>query len=103
MHHLPPSNIVQVFIEFTHSFVAIELLTFCNNAKKSILFLKRALGIPYVYRIDFLLFVYVKTFRKKYIFVYERKLRRLLSPKDNAHIYTHKKQKSCETLLYTKR
>ena len=27
-------NIAQVFIKFTHSFVAIELLTFCKNAKK---------------------------------------------------------------------
>ena len=27
-------SIVQVFIKFTHSFVAIELLTFCKNAKK---------------------------------------------------------------------
>ena len=27
-------NIVQLFINFTHSFAAIELLTFCKNAKK---------------------------------------------------------------------
>ena len=27
-------NIVQLFINFTHSFVAIELLNFCKNAKK---------------------------------------------------------------------
>ena len=27
-------NIAQVFIKFMHSFVAIELLTFCKNAKK---------------------------------------------------------------------
>ena len=27
-------NIAQVFIKFTHSFVAIELFTFCKNAKK---------------------------------------------------------------------
>ena len=37
-------NIVQVFINFTHSFVAIELLTFCKNAKKYLL-IKRALTI----------------------------------------------------------
>ena len=30
----PPKNIVQVFIKSTHSFVAVELLTFCKNAKK---------------------------------------------------------------------
>ena len=29
-----PRNIAQLFINFTHSFVAIELLTFCKNAKK---------------------------------------------------------------------
>ena len=33
MHHFLFKNIVQVFIKFTHSFVAIELLTFCKNAK----------------------------------------------------------------------
>ena len=27
-------NILQLYINFTHSFVAIELLTFCKNAKK---------------------------------------------------------------------
>ena len=27
-------NILRLFIKFTHSFVAIELLTFCKNAKK---------------------------------------------------------------------
>ena len=27
-------KILQLFIKFTHSFVAIELLTFCKNAKK---------------------------------------------------------------------
>ena len=27
-------NIAQIFIKFTHSFVAIELLNFCNKAKK---------------------------------------------------------------------
>ena len=26
-------NILQLYINFTHSFVAIELLTFCKNAK----------------------------------------------------------------------
>ena len=34
MYHCFSKNIVQVFIKFTHSFVAIELLTFCKNAKK---------------------------------------------------------------------
>ena len=39
-------NIPQLFINFTHSFVAIELLTFCKNAeKKTILLLERALTI----------------------------------------------------------
>ena len=37
-------NIVQVFIKFTHSFVAIELLNFCKNGK-TILLLGRALTI----------------------------------------------------------
>ena len=37
-------NILQLFINFTHSFVAIELLTFCKNAK-TILLLERALTI----------------------------------------------------------
>ena len=30
-------NIAKVFIKFTHSFVAIELLTFCKNSKKNLL------------------------------------------------------------------
>ena len=61
VHHCFFKNIVQVFIKFTHIFVAIELLSFCKNAKKTILLLKRALGILYVKRIGlFLLFVYIK-------------------------------------------
>ena len=35
---------LRLFIKFAHSLVAIELLTFCNN-EKTILLLKRALGI----------------------------------------------------------
>ena len=44
VHHFF-KNIVQLFIKFTHRFVALELLTFCKNAKKNILLLKRALTI----------------------------------------------------------
>ena len=31
MHHFVFKNIEQVFIKFTHSFVAIEVLTFCKT------------------------------------------------------------------------
>ena len=33
VRHFFSKNIAQVFIKFTHSFVAIELLTFCQNEK----------------------------------------------------------------------
>ena len=100
-----PKNIAQVFIKFTHSFVAIELLTFCKNAKKTILLLKRALSTPYVNRIEFfLLFVYIKTFRKKIGFciwmkitmtaIIERQRARLLHKKQKQlrNVFIYKKQ-----------
>ena len=94
-------NIVQVFIKFTHSFVAIELLTFCKNSKKNILLLKRALDIPYVNRINFCPFVYINVSQKKgfninedYDDCHSRKTTRTF-------IYT-KSKKNCETFLYTK-
>ena len=66
--------------------------------------LKRALGIPYVNRIDFFCFLCIsKHFTKKLVFVYEWKLRWLPSSKDNAHVYIQKKQKNWERFLYTKR
>ena len=33
VHQFFFKNIAQLFIKFTHSFVAIELLTFCKNEK----------------------------------------------------------------------
>ena len=94
-------NIVQLFIKFTHSFVAIELLTFCKKYKKTILLLKRALGIPYVNRIDFLIFVYINVSQKNW-FLY------MNENDDDCHhwkttrtfIYT--KAKNRETFIYTK-
>ena len=61
---------LHLYINFTHSFVAIELLTFCKNTKKTILLLKRALGIPYVNRIDFFLFCLYKNVSQKNWFLY---------------------------------
>ena len=51
----------------------------------------------------FLLFVYIKTFRKKIGFVYERKLRWLPSSKDNVHAYIHKKQKKFPNVFIYKK
>ena len=53
-----------LFIKFAHIFVAIKLLSFAK-IQFFILLIKRALGILYVNRIDFLLFVSIKTFHKK--------------------------------------
>ena len=102
MHHFFFKNIVQVFIKFTHSSVAIELLTFCNNAKKTILLLKSALGIPYINKIDFLAFCVYKNVSQKNWFLYMNENYNLPSSKDNAHVYIHKNQNNCETFLYTK-
>ena len=42
-------NIVQLFIKFTHSFVAIELLTFCTNAKQ-LFYCSRELSLFWLYK-----------------------------------------------------
>ena len=57
--------------------------------KKYILLLKRALGIPYVNRIIFLLFVYKNVSQKNSFCIYEWKLRWLPSSKDNGPDYLH--------------
>ena len=57
-----------------HSFVAIELLTFCKNAK-TILLLKKDLDIQYINRFDLFAFcIYKKGFAKKLVYVYVCKL-----------------------------
>ena len=71
MHHFLFENIVQLFIKFTHSFVAIGLLNFCKNTKKTILLLKRARGIPYVNRIGFLAFCVYKNVSQKKMYMNE--------------------------------
>ena len=49
-----------------------------------------------------LLVVYIKTFCKKIVFVYEWKWWWLPSSKHNAHVYIHKKQKNYETFFIYK-
>ena len=61
--------------------------------QKTILLLKRALGILYIHSIDFLFFVNIKTFRKKIGFVHKWKLQWLPSLEDNAYVCIHKNQK----------
>ena len=103
VRHFVFENIVQLFIKFTHSFVAIELLNFCNNAKKTILLLKRALGIPYVNRIDFFAFCVYKCFAKILLFYmnenyddcHHRKTRRTF-------IYRKSKKKLPNVFIYKK-
>ena len=55
----------RLFIKFAHSFVAIELLNFCKNAKNY--FIAQESSRYSVRKQDwfFLLFVHIKTFRKK--------------------------------------
>ena len=89
-----PKNIAQLFIKFTHRFVAIELLTFCKNAK-TILLLKRALGISYVNRIDFFCFL---TFIKKIGFCKWMNIKMtVIIKRQRARFYIQKKQKTFET------
>ena len=90
-------------MKFAHSFVAIELLTFCKNVK-TILLLKRALGIPYVNRIDFFIFfVYIKTFRKKIGFCILMKIiMTAIIERQRARFYIHKKQKLRNVFIYKK-
>ena len=58
--------------------------------QKTILLLKRALGIPYVNRIDFLLFVYIKTFRKKLVFIWMQITMTAIIEGQRARLYTKK-------------
>ena len=98
MRHFSPKNIVQLFIKFTHSFVVIELLTFCKNAKNY--FIAQESSRYSVRKQDwfFLIFVYIKAFRKKKGFVYEWKLHRKRMP---AFIY--KKQKKLRNVFIYKK
>ena len=85
-------NFTGVFSKLAYSFVAIKLLAFFIN-KKSIFIAQESsqyLGFkknPYVNRIDFFAFVYMKTFRKKQL--YEQKLQLLPSAKDNLHVFIY--------------
>ena len=75
--------------------------------KDSILLYKRALSvwdeyiyIPFVKRIGFWIFVYIKQIRQIF-FVYECNSQLLPSAKDNVHVYIYTKiQKKSETFLY---
>ena len=72
--------------------------------QKTILLLKRALGIPYVNRIDFFAFcVYKNVSQKKKVFVYEWKLQWLPSEKDNVHnLYIQKAKTLQNPFIYKK-
>ena len=71
--------------------------------QKTILLLKRALDIPYVNRIVFFCFLYIKTFRKKIVFCIWMKITMTaISERQRARLYTQKVKKNCETFLYTK-
>ena len=97
-------NILRLFIKLTHSFVAIELLTFWKKAKNY--FIAQESSWYSVRKQDwiFLLFVYFKNVPKKIgFFVYEWKLQWLPAPKYNAHVFIYKKldtfQKARQFLL----
>ena len=67
-----------------------------QKCKKTILLLKRALGIPYVNRIDFFCFL---TFRKKIGFCIWMKITMsAIVERQRARFYEQKKQKNCEAL-----
>ena len=54
-----------------------------------ILLLKRALGIPYVTRIDFFCFLYIKKFRKKFGFCIWKKITMTaIIERQRARLYT---------------
>ena len=62
-----------------------------QKCKKTILLLKRALGIPYVNRIDFFIFVYIKTVWNKKWFLYMNENYDDWHHRKTAHTYTLKK------------
>ena len=72
--------------------------------QKTILLLERALGIPYVNRIDFcLLFVHIKTFRKKIGFCIRMKIMMTaIIERQRARLYTQKAKKLLNVFIYKK-
>ena len=102
VYHFFFKNSVQVFIKFTHSFVAIELLNFCKNAKNY--FIAQESSRYSVRKQDwFLTFCVYKNVSQKNWFLY------MYENYDDCHhrktmdtfIYANSK-KNCETFLYTK-
>ena len=75
---------------------------FAKNAK-TILLLKRALGIPYVNRIDFFAFCVYKTFHKKIGFCIWMKISMTaIVERQRARLYTQKAKKLRNVFIYKK-
>ena len=93
MHHSVFKNIVQLFIKLTHSFVAIELLTFCKNTKKY--FIAQSSSRYSVRKQDwFFAFCRYKNVSQKYWFlILMRITMTAIIERQRARLYTQKAEK----------
>ena len=100
-----PPNILHRYI--LNSRTVLDLLNcrlFCKNAKKTILLLKRALGIPYVNRIEVFDFCVYKNVSQKNSFLYMNENYDDCHHRKITRKFIYRKiKKTCQTFIYTKK
>ena len=104
VRHFCFKNIAQLFIKFTNSFVAIELLTFCNNEKK-LFYCSRELSVfrTYVNRIDFFAFCsYKNVSQNNWFCIWMKIMMTAIIERQSAQIYTQKVKKMRNVFIYKK-